>query len=240
VKSARSRLKDASRPVIVETLPQVIARGKRLPATRAFISEQHDPLTLLLYTSNSTGPPNGAMYPERLVANFWHRSSGSFALDIAPSIVLSFMPMSHPLAQHVLFGALGSGGTVYFAAKSDLSTLLEDLALVRPTDLNLVPRVWEMLFQAFQSELHQRSAGGADRAVAEAEIITGLRENLVGPRVLSAVTSCAPISAELRAWVESFLGMHLMEGYGTTQAGKQPEKPLRGGLASTARFRTAV
>jgi fatty acid CoA ligase FadD9 len=36
---------------------------------------------------------------------------------------------------------LGRGGTVYFAAKSDLSTLLEDLALVRPTDLTFVPRM---------------------------------------------------------------------------------------------------
>jgi len=219
VKSARSRLAQASRPVIVETLPQVLSRGKRLPAARAFISEQPDPLTLLIYTSGSTGAPKGAMYPERLVANFWHRSSGSFALDIAPSIVLSFMPMSHALGQHVLFGALGSGGTVYFAAKSDLSTLLEDLALVRPTDLNLVPRVWEMLFQAFQSELTRRSADGVDKAALEAEIMTELRQNLVGPRVLSAMTSSAPISAELRAWVESFLGMHLIESYGPTEAG---------------------
>jgi hypothetical protein len=30
-----------------------------------------------------------------------------------------------------LYGTLGNGGTVYFAGKSDLSTLLDDLALVR-------------------------------------------------------------------------------------------------------------
>jgi fatty acid CoA ligase FadD9 len=53
----------------------------------------------------------------------------------------------------------------------------------------------------------------------EAEVMAELRENLVGPRVLSAMTSSAPISAELRAWVESFLGMHLMESYGPTEAG---------------------
>jgi fatty acid CoA ligase FadD9 len=32
-----------------------------------------------------------------------------------------------------VYGSLGCGGTVYFAAKSDPSTLSEDLALVRPT-----------------------------------------------------------------------------------------------------------
>ena len=219
VQAARARLAKASNPVIVETLADVVARGERLPAAAPFITDEPDPLTLLIYTSGSTGAPKGAMYPERLVANFWHRSRGWFGPDTVPSIVLSFLPMSHGLAQLVLFGALGSGGTAYFAAKSDLSTLLEDLALVHPTDLNTVPRVWELLFQAYQSELNRRSADGADKAALEAEVMAELRAKLVGPRVLSAMTSSAPISPELRAWVEAFIGMHLMEGYGPTEAG---------------------
>ena len=219
VEAARDRLAKAGNPVIVETLADVIARGERLPAATPFISDEPDPLTLLIYTSGSTGAPKGAMYPERLVANFWHGSRGWFGPDTVPSIVMSYLPMSHGLGQLVLFGALGSGGTAYFAAKSDLSTLLEDLALVHPTDLNTVPRVWELLFQAYQSELNRRSADGADKAALEAEVMAELRGKLVGPRVISAMTSSAPISPELRAWVEAFLDMHLMEGYGPTEAG---------------------
>jgi fatty acid CoA ligase FadD9 len=219
VEKARARLAEAASPVIVEMLADVLERGIRLPAAPAFISAQPDPLSLLIYTSGSIGAPKGAMYPERLVANFLHRSRGWFGPDTVPSIVLSFLPMSHGLGQLILFGTLGSGGTAYFAAKSDLSTLLKDLALVHPTDLNTVPRVWEMLFQPYQSELNRRSAGGADKAALEAEVMAELRRKLVGPRVLSAMTSSAPISPELRAWVEAFLGMHLMEGYGPTEAG---------------------
>ena len=219
VQAARDRLAKAGSPVIVETLADVVARGVRLPAAVPFISDDQDPLALLIYTSGSTGAPKGAMYPERLVANFWHRSRGWFGADTVPSIVLSFLPMSHGLGQLILFGTLGSGGTAYFAAKSDLSTLLEDLGLVHPTDLNTVPRVWEMLFQAYEGELNRRSADGADKAALEAEVMAELRRKLVGPRVLSAMTSSAPISPELRAWVEAFLDMHLMEGYGPTEAG---------------------
>jgi fatty acid CoA ligase FadD9 len=219
VEAVRDRLAKAGSPVIVETLADVVARGERLPAAAPFISDEPDPLALLIYTSGSTGAPKGAMYPERLVANFWHRSTGSFGLDVAPSIVLSFLPMSHGLGQLILFGALGSGGIAYFAAKSDLSTLLEDLALVHPTDLNTVPRVWEMLFHTCQSELNRRSADGADKAALEAEVMSELRDRLVGPRVLSAMTSSAPIPPELRAWVEAFLGIHLLEGYGPTEGG---------------------
>jgi fatty acid CoA ligase FadD9 len=219
VEAARDRLVMAGSPVIVETLADVVARGERLPAAAPFISDEPDPLTLLIYTSGSTGAPKGAMYRERLVANFWHQSRGWFGPDTMPSIVLSFLPMSHGLGQLILFGALGSGGTAYFAARSDLSTLLEYLALVHPTDVNTVPRVWEMLFQAYQSELNRRSADGADNAALEAEVMAELRRKLVGPRVLSAMTSSAPISPELRGWVEAFLDMHLMEGYGPTEAG---------------------
>ncbi|MDT5230531.1 MAG: fatty acid CoA ligase FadD9, partial [Mycobacterium sp.] len=219
LQAARERLANVGSPVIVETLTDVIARGERLPAAAQFISEDTNPLALLIYTSGSTGAPKGAMYPERLVANFWHRSRGWFGPDTVPSIVLPFLPMSHGLGQLVLFGALGSGGTAYFAAKSDLSTLLEDLALVHPTDLNTVPRVWDMLFQAYQSELNRRSADDADNAALEAEVMAELRGKLVGPRMLSAMTSSAPIPPELRAWVEAFLDMHLMEGYGPTEAG---------------------
>ncbi|MGB7869592.1 MAG: AMP-binding protein, partial [Mycobacterium sp.] len=178
LQAARERLAKAGSPVIVETLTDVIARGERLPAAAQFISEDTNSLALLIYTSGSTGAPKGAMYPERLVANFWHRSRGWFGPDTVPSIVLSFLPMSHGLGQLVLFGALGSGGTAYFAAKSDLSTLLEDLALVHPTDLNTVPRVWDMLFQAYQSELNRRSADDTDNAALEAKVMAELRGKL--------------------------------------------------------------
>ena len=60
------------------------------------------------------------------------------------------------MGRGVLYATLGVGGTVYFAARSDLSTFLEDLALVRPTQLNFVPRIWDMLFAEVQSELDRR------------------------------------------------------------------------------------
>ena len=98
------------------------------------------------------------MYPERLVANSWRRSvRGTWGDEgIHPSITLSFMPMSHMMGRGLLYGTLGAGGTVYFAAKSDLSTFLDDLALVRPTQLNFVPRVWDMIFAHVQTELDRR------------------------------------------------------------------------------------
>jgi fatty acid CoA ligase FadD9 len=217
VEAARARL--AGSPVVVETLADVLERGKLLPSTPALIVDGDDPLALF-YTSGSTGAPKGAMYTERLVANFWRKSGGAwFEPSGEPSITLNFMPMSHVVGRFILFGTLANGGTAYFAAKSDLSTFLEDLALVRPTELTFVPRVWELLFQEFQSELDRRSFEGGEEAALEVEVMAEQREDVLGGRFVSASTASAPISAELKAWVESLLDLHLVDGYGSTEDG---------------------
>lgn len=164
------------------------------------------------------------MYLESQVKKFWHKTSVWFISADEPAITLNFMPMSHVMGRQILYGTLCVGGTAYFVAKSDLSTLFEDLALVRPTELNFVPRVWDMLFDEFRSEVDRRcgapSSPSVDRDVVAEQVKTELRENLLGGRPVVALTGSAPISQEMKAWVESVLvDVHLVEGYGSTEAG---------------------
>ncbi|MDT5326541.1 MAG: fatty acid CoA ligase FadD9 [Mycobacterium sp.] len=81
------------------------------------------------------------------------------------------MPVSHVMGRVILYYTLGVGGTAYFAAKSDLSTLLDELALLRPTKLDFVPRIWEMLFQEVQSEVDRRAGDGTDRETVERQVM---------------------------------------------------------------------
>ena len=136
-----------------------------------------------------------------------------------PSITLNFMPMSHMMGRGILYSTLGAGGTAYFVAKSDLSTFFDDLALARPTQLSFVPRIWDMVFQQYQSEVDRRSADGGDRWAVEADVLADLRQNLLGGRFVSAMTGSAPISSEMKEFVESLLDVHLTDGYGSTEAG---------------------
>src|SRR6201998_4243498 len=218
--TAGSRLAKPGSPVVLEVLADLLARGSALPPAPPLTSDEHD-LALLVYTSGSTGTPKGAMYPQRAVANAWRRST-RFAWGeppTQPAITLNFLPLSHVMGRQILFSTLGAGGTAYFAAKSDLSTLLEDLALVRPTQLTFVPRVWDMVFAQFQTEFDRRSLDGEEPAALEAEVMAEQRQHLLGGRFVSAMTGSAPISADMKAWVESFLDFHLVEGYGSTEAG---------------------
>src|SRR6185295_14838773 len=128
-------------------------------------------------------------------------------------------PMGHMMGRGILYSTLGAGGTAYFVAKSDLSTFFDDLALARPTQLSFVPRIWDMVFQQYQSEVDRRSADGGDRWAVEADVLADLRQNLLGGRFVSAMTGSAPISTDLKAFVESLLDIHLTDGYGSTEAG---------------------
>ncbi|WP_201771801.1 carboxylic acid reductase [Kutzneria albida] len=218
LESARQRLTEAGHPAVVDSLAAVLERGRALPPAPLFTpGPDEDPLTMLIYTSGSTGTPKGAMYPERLVHSLW---DGLWRdKNALPVIGINYMPMSHLAGRISLLRALSSGGTSYFAAKSDLSTLFEDIALIRPTELNLVPRVCDMLFQRYQSELDRRAPGTSDLDAVDAQVKQELREGFLGGRVVRAMCSTAPLSAEMAAFVESCLDLELHDGYGSTEAG---------------------
>ena len=211
---ATAQLSQAGRSITIDTLADVIDGGRRSPGRPPHVSADPNPLTLLIYTSGSTGAPKGAMYTEYLVANAWRQSTRASWGDQGahPSITLNFLPMSHMMGRAMLYGTLGAGGTAYFAARSDLSTFLEDLALVRPTQLSFVPRIWDTIYAEVRKELDQRP-GDDDAVFAE------LRQSLLGGRYVSAMTGSAPLSSEMRTFVETLLDIHLIDGYGSTEAG---------------------
>ncbi len=180
----------------METLHEVLERGKVLPAKAAVTRDAND-LALLIYTSGSTGAPKGAIYTQHHAGKLWRPANWGWSDRVEPFLTLNFMPMSHVMGRSGLYGTLSHGGTAYFAAKSDLSTFLEDLALVRPTQLTFVPRVWDMLSTEARSEIDRRLSDGVDLA-SEAEVAAEVRSRLLGDRYLTAMTGSAPLSSELK------------------------------------------
>jgi fatty acid CoA ligase FadD9 len=81
---------------------------------------------------------------------------------------VNFMPLNHLGGRTPLTSAFLAGGTSYFVAKSDLSTLFDDWTLVRPTHLPLVPRVVDMPYQRHRTAVDARVVAGEDPVTAEA------------------------------------------------------------------------
>ena len=111
----------------------------------------------------------------------------------------------------------GRGGTCYFTAKSDLSTLFEDIRLVRPTFMAIVPRICEMVYQQYQIELERRAVGAANDEALQRELMLEVRNTVLGGRLVSCAFGSAPLAPELRKFVEACLGFELDDNYGTTE-----------------------
>jgi fatty acid CoA ligase FadD9 len=210
--AACRRLADAHCQTVVDTLNVVRDRARSLPAAPLYVPDaDEDPLAWLFYTSGATGTPKGAMFTERLCVSTWLTPSQT------PLITLSFTPMSHLVGNGYLLLTLANGGTSYCAPKSDLSTLFDDLSLVRPTSMSLVPRVCEMLYHHYLSEVDQRLIGGGDPGTIEDDVKTEMRENLLGGRLLSVGCGSASLAPEIYEFMESMLDMHMPIGYSSTE-----------------------
>ena len=213
---ARRRLHDAGMTVVVETLAEVVERGTAVPPEPLYTAGTDERLAMIMYTSGSTGAPKGAMYTERMLINLW---TAPFLESETPVFNVNFMPLNHLGGRMPLVSSFLAGGTSYFVPESDLSTLFEDWTLVRPTEMGLVPRVVDMLFQRYRSAVDRRISQGTDAAVAEAEAAVEVRERLLGGRVVGGFVGTAPLAGEMKAFIDACLDVHIADGYGLTEVG---------------------
>jgi fatty acid CoA ligase FadD9 len=214
---ARANLAAAGMALTIETFDELIEGGRALPPEPMFTGDTDERLAMIMYTSGSTGLPKGAMYTERMVSKLWTNELMRDFADI-PVFNVNFMPLNHLGGRIPLSSSFQAGGTSYFVPESDLSTLFDDWNLVRPTEMGMVPRVAEMLYQRYQSAVERLISQGVETESAEGQAQTELREQL-GGRIVTAFCGTAPLSAEMKSFVEACLNVHVLDGYGLTEVG---------------------
>lgn len=192
----------------------------------------------IVYTSGTTGLPKGC----RLT----HGNLGAIQDATLPLIqggpgdsTYLYLPLAHLLAQLIQFTTLLEGGELcYFGGR--IEDVLAELAVVRPTHLPSVPRLFEKLHSVVLS-LAESQEGGRERfeeavrlGVLEAEghlpeasraaweaadaSLYSLVRGAFGGRLKWALTGGAPIAPATLDFLRA-CGIAVFEGYGMTESG---------------------
>lgn len=212
IDSARRKLLGTAGRVALATFAEIVDYGAQFDWTPLPRSEAgQDALTMLMYTSGSTGTPKGAMIHEAMCSQLW---TGAPPM---PAIQLAYAPMNHFMGRNVVFNTLAQGGTVYFTLKSDMSTLFEDIRIVRPTFMMFMPRVAEIVYQHYRSEVQRRVAQHMNPDAADAEVRTEMRNTFLGDRVVAGGVGSAPTAPEVQTFLRECFDMALSNGYSSTE-----------------------
>jgi long-chain acyl-CoA synthetase len=124
-----------------------------------------DDIAVLIYTSGTTGDPKGVLLTH---GNLTYCSRGGYKLYpelVETQIGISMLPWAHSYA---LSGELNNfiqfGGSLGFMR--DVTTLADDLQLIRPTYMISVPRVFNKIYDGIQRKMND--AGGAKKKLFDA------------------------------------------------------------------------
>ena len=138
-----------------------------------------------------------------------------------PTVRLCFAPLNHFMGRGAVFNTLARGGTVYFTANADMSTLFEDWRLVRPTEAVVFPRILEMVYRHFLGEVARLSAADptADVEALRQQVMDEMRYTYLGDRITSLFGGSAPTTPRSGTSSRRAFPWRYAEGYGTTEAG---------------------
>jgi len=200
-----------------------------------------DELATIVYTSGTTGAPKGVMLSHRNILSNAHMGLQSVAVT-TDDLFLSFLPLSHTLERTAGYYIPIMAGAAIAYARS-IPDMPEDLLQIRPTALISVPRIFERVYKAIQTQLEQASSlkrglfnltlrVGWERhlhrqnegpwrpsfllwPLLDALVAAKVRAKL-GGRLSVVVSGGAPLPPVVgRAFIG--LGINILQGYGLTE-----------------------
>ena len=105
-------------------------------------------------------------------------------------LTMAFAPPIY-LGEKFTDSGIASRRRAYFTIKADMSTLLEDIRLVRPVNLSPFPRILEMIYQDYQNQVSKNAtAGGAESEVRE-QVRREMAEQYLGDRLKTVLVGGA-------------------------------------------------
>ncbi|XP_059803818.1 long-chain-fatty-acid--CoA ligase 5 [Hypanus sabinus] len=220
--------------VKVFTLKEVEDLGRE--NHRKPIPPKPDDLSVVCFTSGTTGDPKGAMLTHgNVVANSaaFFEMMGSTFVPSSDDISISYLPLAHMFERVVQTALYCCGAKVGFF-QGDIRLLPDDMKTLQPTVFPVVPRLLTRLYDKVQAECQspfKKWLLNIAISRKQAEISRGIIRNdsvwdklifskvqaNIGGRVRIIVTGAAPISPTVLTFLRAALGCPIFEGYGQTE-----------------------
>ena len=213
-------LAELTRPFILDKAAAIVAPPERKA------------LASIVFTSGTTGAPKGVMLTHGNFAAEVAMLSRVFALS-GDDTLLSLLPLHHTFEFTCgMLLPLASGAAIAYPIEFDAKNLSRILADVRPTALIGVPALWEAVHRRIVDEVEERGPFFAaafgqmrelnrrldrDSGINLGSVLFRQAHQALGGRLRLAVSGGAALPLRVGEFF-SDLGIHLLEGYGLTEA----------------------
>ncbi len=222
------------------TMAELEATGKKNPVPSIYPDPED--IAGLIYTSGTTGSPKGVLLSHGNFTSNVHAVRKSQKLLDETMRTLSFLPWAHSYGQTAeLHFLMSVGGSTGFAEGP--LTIVDDLALVKPTFLVAVPRIFSRVYDGLHTKMNEqgglakklffmgKNAGIEKRKLAKAgrsSFMTNLKFNIAdkivfkkirekfGGRLMYSMSSSAALSPDIAKFFTD-VGIPVYEAWGMTE-----------------------
>jgi long-chain acyl-CoA synthetase len=117
-----------------------------------------DDLATIIYTSGTTGRPKGCMLTHRNLRTNVMQNLDAIGPALRPGdSALLFLPLAHSLTK--ISALFGTESRLRAAFATDVAHLPEELAMVRPTLISSVPRIFEKVYNSARHKAQREHKG---------------------------------------------------------------------------------